>query len=166
MLTLEHTAVISDCGRYRYILTRQSGPGECAATFIMLNPSTADAVTDDPTIRRCIGFAGHWGCSRLVVLNLFAVRATEPRNMKQSDDPVGPENKSWFERALKAPHYGPVVCAWGIHGNHIEQDRIVLDWLESKGIQPQALGITRAGHPKHPLYLPSTAQPIPFARRP
>src|SRR3954454_15761859 len=99
-LSLEQNAVISACGRYRYLLSRQVGPGLRTATFIMLNPSTADATNDDPTIRRCIGFARQWGCGRLAVLNLFAVRATDPAEMKRADDPVGPENRDWFDRHL------------------------------------------------------------------
>src|SRR4051812_26865304 len=112
-LPLEQNAVISACGRYRYLLTRQVGPGPRAATFIMLNPSTADATKDDPTIRRCIGFARQWGCGRLSVLNLFAFRATDPAAMKRADDPVGPENKDWFERILTDAGEGRVVCGWG-----------------------------------------------------
>ncbi len=99
-ILLEPNAVISECGRYRYVLTRQVGPGTRTATFILLNPSTADANNDDPTIRRCIGFARQWGCGKLTVLNLFAVRATDPQWMKAASDPVGPENKAWFEKTL------------------------------------------------------------------
>src|SRR3954453_788312 len=113
-LPLEQNAVISACGRYRYLLTRQVGPGTRTAVFIMLNPSTADATDDDPTIRRCIGFARQWGCGRLAVLNLFALRATDPAWMKQADNPVGPENRDWFDRTFPASHDGPVVCAWGV----------------------------------------------------
>src|SRR5262249_54294569 len=95
-LPLENNAVISDCGKYRYVLTRQTGAEVRSATFVMLNPSTADATLDDPTIRKCIGFAKNWRCGRLVVLNLFAFRATDPEVMKAEADAVGPENKSWF----------------------------------------------------------------------
>lgn len=166
MLTLpfDQNAVISDCGRYRYLLTRQVGPGSRTATFIMLNPSTADATTDDPTIRRCIGFARRWGCGKLAVLNLFAFRATSPADMKRDNDPVGPENREWFDRSLQAPHAGQVICAWGVHGEHMGQDRAVLGWLEEHGVEPFALGITRDGHPKHPLYLPNSAELLPLRR--
>src|SRR3954462_13242745 len=87
-------AIFSACGRYRYLLTRQLGEGSVGqekkvATFIMLNPSTADATRNDPTIRKCIGFAQRWQCERLQVLNLFAVRATLPRDMKRADEPIG-----------------------------------------------------------------------------
>lgn len=85
--------------------------------------------------------------------------------MKRAEDPVGPENKSWFDRMLAARGDGPVVCAWGVHGEHMAQDLTVLGWLESDGIKPLALGMTRNGHPKHPLYLSCSDQMILFARR-
>jgi hypothetical protein len=162
-LPLEQNAVISTCGRYRYLLTRQVGPGPRTATLIMLNPSTADATTDDPTIRRCIGFARRWGCGKLVVLNLFAVRATDPAEMKRAENPVGPENKDWFQRTLRDHDGGPVVCAWGIHGGYMGQDVTVSEWMEGYGIEPLALGLTRDSHPKHPLYLPKGAKLVLFS---
>ena len=164
-LHLEDNAVISSCGQYRYLLTRQVGPGSRTATFIMLNPSAADATNDDPTIRRCIGFARQWGRGRLAVLNLFAVRATDPADMKRAVDPVGLENRDWFDQMLSSPDAGPVICAWGVHGEHRGQDVTVLVWLEGYGIRPLALGVTRDGHPKHPLYLPKSVEPMPFAGR-
>src|SRR5215213_9378089 len=103
---LTGSALFSACGRYRYLLTRQLGEGALGqakmATFIMLNPSTADATRNDPTIRKCIGFAQRWQCDTLQVLNLFAVRATLPRDMKRADDPVGPDNLDWFAQAILA----------------------------------------------------------------
>jgi hypothetical protein len=153
----DRSAVLSTCGTYRYLLTRSVGPGERWATFILLNPSTADARTDDPTIRRCIGFARLWRCGRLNVLNLFAFRATRPTDLKQAADPVGPENRAWFERTLLHQGVGPVVCGWGVHGRHLGQDRIVLEWLEQLGVKAVTLGATKDGHPRHPLYLPYTA---------
>lgn len=166
LLPLEQNTVISDCGSYRYLLTRQVGPGERTAVFIMLNPSTADATSDDPTIRRCIGFARKWGCGRLAVLNLFAFRATDPCEMKRAADPVGPENREWFERTLIDDlSIGPVVCGWGVHGEFMDQDRAVLSWLAEIGIQPMALGLSKDGHPRHPLYLPGDAELVPFSGR-
>jgi hypothetical protein len=169
-LSLEQDAVISECGKYRYLLTRRVGLGDRTATFIMLNPSTADALNDDPTIRRCIGFAHRWGCGRLVVTNLFAVRATDPADMRTASDPVGPENLDWVTRAVEmavAPcgpaDRGPVVCAWGTHGSYMDQDRTVLGEIE-RVCTPMALGITRDGHPKHPLYVPYYAERVPLSR--
>lgn len=164
-LPLEQNAVISTCGRYRYLLTRQVGTTLRTATFIMLNPSTADASNDDPTIRRCIGFARRWGCGRMAVLNLFAFRATDPADLKRAEEPVGPENRDWFERTLLGAAEGPVVCGWGVHGEHRGQDGVVLGWLQAFGVQPLALGLTKDGHPRHPLYLSKGAELVPFACR-
>ncbi len=165
LLPLEQNAVISDCGLYRYLLTRDLSPNPRTAKFILLNPSTADATNDDPTIRRCIGFARRWGCGRLAVLNLFAFRATDPSEMKRADDPVGPENRDTFDRMLRSHHDGPVVCGWGVHGEFRDQDRTVLAWLTQLDVQPLALGTTKDGHPRHPLYLPGDAELVPFSGR-
>jgi hypothetical protein len=164
-LPLEQNAVMSVCGKYRYVLTRQVGPGIRTAAFIMLNPSTADSTQDDPTIRRCIGFSKLWGCGKLIVMNLFAVRATRPFDMKRAADPVGPDNREWFQKMLADRGDGPVVCGWGVHGSHREQDVAVLDWLANLGIEPVSLGMTKDGHPKHPLYVPYDVELHPLAVR-
>ncbi len=167
-------AAISPCGRYRYALTRRlSTPGlvlqkDCerdrTAAFIMLNPSTADASLDDPTIRRCLGFAAAWDCATLLVLNLFAFRATKPADLKKADDPVGPLNWSYFHYHLAEPRPpGLVICAWGTHGGHRGQDRIVMGWLNEFRVSPFALGVTTDGFPRHPLYAPAFSPLVPFA---
>jgi hypothetical protein len=173
-ITSAGSAVFSPCGRYRYLLTRRlcesnsehERTQDMVATFIMLNPSTADATRNDPTIRRCIGFAQRWGCGRLQVLNLFAVRATLPQAMKQADDPVGPDNRKWFAQMLRvAPRESHlVVCAWGVHGAFRAQDHVVLGWLHELGIASFALGVTRDGHPRHPLYLPYSTGLVQYTR--
>jgi hypothetical protein len=162
--------VMSACGTYRYLLTRRLGIGNRTAAFIMLNPSTADDERDDPTIRRCISFARRWGCARLVVANLFALRTTDPAAMRKARDPVGPENQIWIEEAVKravAPRNpsarGPVVCAWGTQGRYMNQDITFLRSIEGL-LQPMALGLTRDGHPKHPLYVPYKVKLVPFWR--
>jgi hypothetical protein len=98
------------------------------------------------------------------VLNLFAVRATLPHEMKRAADPVGPDNLKWFAHALApgtaATHL--VVCAWGVHGAHFGQDRAILHWLDEQGITPLALGFTRGGYPRHPLYLPYSTGLVGF----
>jgi hypothetical protein len=159
-------AVISACGRYRYVLTRRLGAGRRAAAFVMLNPSTAYAARDDPTIRRCLGFARQWACGRLVVLNLFAWRTADPADLKRAADPVGPENRVWFNRILGRLSETVVICAWGVHGGHHDQDRVVYGWLRRVGVAPFALGVTKAGHPRHPLYVPYSAELVPFPRVP
>jgi hypothetical protein len=113
-LSLGRNAVTSECGKYRYLLTRQVGFGDRTAAFIMLNPSTADAVNDDPTIRRCIGLARRWGCGRLVVANLFAIRATDPAEVRKASDPVGPEKIGSLRRSTRgAKMVGGVVGGCG-----------------------------------------------------
>ena len=160
------SAVISPCGMYRYLLTRYLGPGAKPATFIMLNPSTADAERDDATIRKCVGFTRRWGCLGLQVVNLFALRATDPTGLRRVEDPVGPENAVWIGRAIQeARTNGPIVCAWGNHGDYCDQDLAVLRLLKAWKVKPVALQITKRGHPKHPLYVPYAAPLRPFAGR-
>ena len=124
--------------------------------FIGLNPSTADEVEDDPTIRRCVAFAKSWGYGALCMTNLFAFRATEPSDMIASIDPVGQDNDMYLTTmALDA---GIVVAAWGTNGAHLGRDK------EVRGLVPNlhCLRRTLAGHPGHPLYLPGDLTPIPF----
>ena len=149
-------AVFSPCRRYRYTLFRDLGMQGPQLTVVMLNPSTADAVKDDPTIRRVIGFAKSWGHGSLLVLNLFAIRATDPRAMLAASDPVGPENDAHLIAALnQAKKLGlPVLAAWGAHGGHQGRDFHVLHKLVD-GVDWRCLGRTHHGHPKHPLYVPS-----------
>ncbi len=124
----------------------------------MLNPSTADAERDDPTIRRCAGFARSWGFGGMTVVNLFALRATDPARLRRARDPVGRDNDRHIAAAASA---GLVVVAWGVHGRLGERDRAVLALLS--GCRPGCLGTTRGGHPRHPLYLPAATRCRPFA---
>lgn len=164
---IKRAADISPCGKYRYTLLRSWHGWEPEAVFIMLNPSTADANVDDPTIRRCAGFARALGCGGLVVINLFAVRATKPADMMRAADPIGPDNHAFCVREIAAAGRAkaPVICAWGARGAHMDQDRNMLGWIDAAGVSPTALGLTKDGHPRHPLYLPAAARPTPFQRR-
>lgn len=155
---MESDAIISGCGQYRHSLTRKWGPGP-TCVFIMLNPSTADAVEDDPTIRRCIGFAQREGCGSLEVVNLFGFRATSPADLKRAADPVGRWNDQYLYAAVKFAT-GPVIAAWGAHGAWMDQSRKVRQMLRTKPLK--CLGLTKAGEPKHPLYLPGDAPLINF----
>lgn len=139
------------------------------ATFIMLNPSTADATVDDPTIRKCLGFCRRWGCGSLQVVNLFGIRATSPRDMMSAADPVGPRNRRAVARALRRHRCaadidpGPVVCAWGAHGGFLGQDREMIARLrQHEWVEPMCLGVTRAGHPRHPLYVRLDTPLVPY----
>lgn len=141
-------AAFSECRKYRYSLWRRWGESTMAA-FIGLNPSTADETQDDPTIRRCIAFAKRWNCGGLVMLNLFAFRATDPNEMKRETDPVGPLN----DKAIRVVTHlcSPVVCCWGAHGGHHNRSSVVLGIVGR--LNTKHLGLTKAGQPKHPLYL-------------
>lgn len=155
-------AVISPCETYRYLLWRDVGTGEGVVVFIMLNPSTADADVDDPTIRRCIGFARAWGYGYLTVVNLFALRSTNPAGLAFDDDPIGPQTNPHIEAACGGSNL--VVCAWGVYGNLLKpgRDREVVKMLRAKLPETRLhhLGLTKHGHPRHPLYLRADATPI------
>lgn len=150
---MANSAVISSCGKYRYYLERQFDSSTKRAVFVLLNPSTADATQDDPTIRRCVGFARQNGAGTLSVVNLYALRATQPRELLVADDPVGPDNDDWIAQAVRGADI--VIAAWGAYAaNNISMARhrvaTVIDLL---GPNIHCLGVTKAGHPAHPLYL-------------
>lgn len=145
------SAVISDCGTYRYALKRSGSTGSGGVLFVMLNPSTADASLDDPTIRRCIGFARCWGFRDLAVANLYAYRATDPHDLDDAAgagvDPVGPDNDEWIARL--AASATQIIVAWGAKAS-AKREREVLEILGSEVL---CLGQTQSGAPKHPLFL-------------
>ena len=151
------SARMSQCRRYRYDFWRQWGdliPGTNGyAMFVGLNPSTADETTDDPTIRRCIGFAKAWGFQGLCMTNLFAFRATAPADMMAADDPVGPDNDFVLHDIAKKA--GVIVAAWGVHGVFERRDHAVRSMLP----QLHYIRLTKSGHPGHPLYLPMSLKP-------
>lgn len=155
-LFITRAADISACGRYRYSLSRVWAPAFIPPLpIIMLNPSTADAAIDDPTIKRCMAFAGREGFGGCRVFNLFAFRATKPADMRAADDPVGPQNDETL-RAMLAEAAGlklPVLAAWGAHGGHLGRDAIVMDMAFAAGVRVVSLGRTVQRHPRHPLYV-------------
>lgn len=151
------TAVISPCGKYRYSLFRRWAEGP-TCTFIMLNPSTADEQNDDPTIRRCIGFAKREGCGALMVVNMFGYRATDPGDLLLVDDPFGRENAPTLATAIETSN-GPVIAAWGAWGPLKQAAKVLAD--EYPG-QLLCLGLTKNGSPRHPLYVKADAPLIPF----
>jgi hypothetical protein len=153
------SAVFSACGRYRYVLRRSWDAALPSVLIIGLNPSTADATADDPTIRRCIRFARDWGYGSLLVANLFAFRCTEPRRLRAVADPVGPRNNWWLARLGRQADL--IVAAWGVGGALLERDVKVLRRLGNI----RCLGLTKAGHPRHPLYLPAAIRPRPFREK-
>lgn len=151
-------AEFSECGKYRYALGRQFQHGIGICVFVMLNPSTADAELDDPTIRRCMNYAHEWGFCRLVVVNIFAWRSTDPKVLKKLPDPIGPQNDGVIMREVSKAQQ--VICAWGAHGGLYHRGRKMLTLLEEHW--PRHLGLTKAGQPKHPLYLKADTQPQRF----
>lgn len=152
-------AVFSSDKVYRYTLERWWSPFTQGryANFLMLNPSTADAVQPDPTVTRAIGFARQWGFGGLVVTNIFAYRSTDPQNLRKVDDPIGHRNDGHI--LAMAVGAGLVVGAWGVHGEYMDRGRRVAGMLRSCGIKLHCLGTTKAGHPRHPLYLKGTSVP-------
>jgi hypothetical protein len=154
-------AVISSCGLYRYVLLRSWNPDLLRVNWIMLNPSTADHMIDDPTIRRCIGYTRAWGFGSLAVTNLFAFRATDPILLVMADDPIGPENDHHVREVAATSDI--VVAAWGNHGT--PRAREVLRLLRDMRITPHLLRVTGRGQPAHPLYLPADLVPVPMEDR-
>jgi hypothetical protein len=156
------TAVLSEDGVYRYSLVRAwPGDGWTSVLFVLLNPSTADAHQDDPTIRRLLGFARTWGMNAIEVVNLFALRATDPAALARHPDPVGPLDDEYILAALERA--AAVVCGWGAHPDLRGRDRHVHDLLWARAKVPiTCLGTTKDGHPRHPLYLRNDAVPVPY----
>lgn len=164
MITRSHTkgdapstAVYSSCEAYRYVLTRVWQPEGRRVLFVMLNPSTATEVQNDPTVERCERRARALGYGAFRVCNIFAYRATDPRQMRAQADPVGPMN----DRAIadSADWADAVVCAWGTHGAHLDRGAAVESLLRATGKPLYHLGLSKDGHPKHPLYIGYAHQP-------
>jgi hypothetical protein len=124
------------------------------AIFILLNPSTADGNTDDATIRRCVGFAQSWGCNGLRILNLFALRSTDPKALYESYDPVGAGNDHEIKYELdRSSVHDTIVAAWGVHGRLLNRDDEVRKIIAKSGNDLYTLGKNIGGSPRHPLYL-------------
>lgn len=152
-------AFISPCRTYRYWLLRQWNAENGKVNFIMLNPSTADAEQDDPTIRRCMRFASDWGYGGILVTNLFAFRSSSPKELKIQVYPEGgAENQECLLKGARESSL--VVAAWGAHGAWRNRARHVTSELAGVGIK--CLGLTKDGHPQHPLYIPADRPLIPF----
>ena len=161
--------------KYRYLLIRQLGFGDGAVMFLMLNPSTADETRNDPTIRRCINFGKAWGYGWLYVCNLSSFRATDPKEMLAAE----PEPDAVWEENLRtilsvAHRCDRVIAAYGAYadalpvvydektGARLNREGFVIEALKANGHDVQCLGMTRHGHPKHPLYLKADTTPVPF----
>lgn len=159
-------ALFSPCRKYRYALARTWGTGPYMV-FIMLNPSTADAAKDDPTIRRCIDFAKREGCGGLVVVNLFAWRATDPAVLGHIADPVGPDNIQVVLSVLCSDDISHVVAGWGVHPyvSRSGYGEIMERAAGAAGRELLSLGASQGGHPRHPLYVRKDALLLPYTYR-
>lgn len=144
---MNKSATFSPCGKYRYILRREWDDKKPQLCWIMLNPSTADANIDDPTIRRCMDFSMIWEYGGIHVVNLFGWRATNPAELLKVEDPIGPDNDSIILRYTNCP----IVVAWGSWGAYNNRDKAIWDLLNRSDIK--CLGTTRMGQPRHPLYI-------------
>lgn len=159
------SAILSPDGAYRYRLTRSAtveGVATCTrgtVCWVMLNPSTADAEVDDPTIRKCTAFTRSWGYASLVVVNLFALRSTDPSALRSYAQAIGHGNDAYIIGA--AMEADLTVCAWGTKGGHLGRDAHVLRMLAT--VPLHALDITKDGHPKHPLYVRGDTLPREFS---
>lgn len=160
-------AAVFDTDRvYRYALLRRWAYGPLAL-WVMLNPSTADAFSEDSTSRRVISFSRAWHCGGMIAVNLFGLRSTDPRALRTHDSPVGPDNDRVISWHLSAdgPLVGPVVAAWGVHGALNGRDQKMLQLLAEHGRRVRCLGLTSKGHPRDPLYVPNSATLTDFTGR-
>lgn len=160
-LFMKSYADISDCGKHRYTLTREWGQGP-HCIFIMLNPSTADAVNDDPTIRRCIGFAKREGKTGLTVINLYSLRTPHPEVLWNTNRPerFGPRQDAYWQKVLTNSQ-SLVIAAWGAEA--VTHDRELVDRVGYYlGHRLMCFGKTKSGQPRHPLYLRADAALIQY----
>lgn len=162
-ITGADTATFSVCRNYRYALTRSwdTTPGR-RAVWVMLNPSTADAFQLDPTLKRCRSFAQAWGCRAMTILNLFALRATDPKVMLAHPEPVGRHNDDVIRMVAAAEPDALWVAGWGPPGKHLGRGAAVAGLLAGIGVQLHTVRVTTGGFPGHPLYVPAVAPLTPW----
>lgn len=149
-------ACFSSCNQYRYLLVRKWKDKGPMLHFIGLNPSTADGLHNDPTIKRCIGFGKSWGFAGVYITNLFAFRTPYPEVLVKEKHPVGPDNDEFIRHYIHLS--SRTVLIWGNHGIFKQRNRKVLKWVD----HPFCVKINKTGHPAHPLYLPSSSKMLPF----
>ncbi len=155
-MTTTSSATFSPDRIHRYALWRTWDKSKGIAMFIGLNPSTADEVKNDPTVTRCINYAKRWGYGGMIMSNIFAFRATDPKVMKAAIDPVGAENDKWL---LKLAEEASIIMAvWGNHGEFKKRGKAVMNLFE--GIELHCLTMNKTGHPKHPLYCSNELKPV------
>ncbi|MCA9117393.1 MAG: DUF1643 domain-containing protein [Planctomycetaceae bacterium] len=162
-LPARRTCAFSRCRTYRYRLEIHWSDGPCI-NWLMLNPSTADEVANDPTVERCERRSRAWGYGRMIVTNLFGLRATDPAWLRKVEDPVGPRNNHHIiKAALEADQ---VMVAWGNHGRIGGRSAKVCRLLERKNLDLHTLRVSKTGEPAHPLYLSYDLTAIEYLRNP
>ncbi|MEZ6243679.1 MAG: DUF1643 domain-containing protein [Phycisphaerales bacterium] len=152
-------ATFDETRAYRYTLHRRWASGGRRVCFCLLNPSTADEFVLDPTLTRCLGFAQRWGFAAMEVVNIFALRSTDPAALRGHEDPVGGENDKAIRRAVRRSDL--VVAGWGTHGE-LRGRGAAVGMMLANLCEPVCLGVTAAGHPKHPLYLRADTEAVAF----
>ncbi|MEO9862593.1 MAG: DUF1643 domain-containing protein [Yoonia sp.] len=167
MITRHHSdgatlssATYSDCETYRYALTRTWDDTGKRLMFVMLNPSKATEAHNDPTVGRCENRARALGYGAFRVTNLFALRETDPMQMRRHIEPNGPDNDQTLIEG--ADWADTTIAAWGVHGVHLGRDAEIITLFQNNNCALHALGVTKAGHPRHPLYMPYSAMPAPW----
>jgi hypothetical protein len=157
VLVLHKSAELSTCRNYRYALWRSWDDSKPRVMFIGLNPSTADEAQDDPTLRRCMNYAQAWGYGSVCITNLFAFRATEPNDMKNAKNPIGPDNDKWLKKLVSQSSL--IVAAWGNDGSFLNRSTQVRKFLP----ELHCLKCNKSGEPAHPLYQKANLSPIALA---
>jgi len=150
------SAIFSDDKVYRYVLTRAWNQAGGRCVFIGLNPSTADEIKNDNTVRLCIGFSKAWGYGAMTMLNAFAFRSVHPEDLYKINDPVGPENDEWILKEIK--NASLIIAAWGVHAKYMGRHEQLLSILPDV----QCIAITKEGYPRHPLYTRKDSRPMLF----
>jgi len=165
-IEFEKDATLSPCRFYRYLLTRRWNADLNVVAFVGLNPSTADETEDDPTIRKCIGFARKWGYGGIAMVNLFSLRSTNPRGLLSSARPYGPPGSVHDPIQILRNHFGPTltVCAWGNSAPVRGMIRLRAEQITRNNLTwpLHCLRTNNDGSPSHPLYLPGNLQPVPW----
>ena len=156
MKIIKKSAIFSPCNQYRYSLSRVWNLSQKPALIIGLNPSTADEKKDDPTIRRSMHYAYRWGFGGLIMVNLFALKATLPSDLRKANNPIGEDNNKFIIEHQKES--GIVLVAWGNDGALHNRDKEVLDLINN----PMCLKVNKTGQPAHPLYQKKCLSPIQY----
>ena len=156
--SLESTAVYSQCKKYRYSLTRAEPDSRASLLFILLNPSTATELANDPTVSRCQARANMLGYQSFRVCNLFAYRTKDPKIMKRCADPIGPHNDLIIHESILWATQ--IICAWGCHGTYLNRAQEIHNMIVKSQVEFFHLGLTKANQPRHPLYLSYAQKPV------